>query len=187
MKQYLEAGEFVTTHGVTGELKLYPWSDSPQFLLDFATLYLDSEGKKPLQVQAMRVHKNLCLVKLQGVDSIADARPYIGRTAYIARADAELGEGRVFVQDLLEARVVNADTSEEYGRITAITHPGRHDVYEVTSGAGEVFLFPAVAEFVVEVAPQEGYVKVRPIEGMFVPEAPPKKPKKQRKAGEEAT
>ncbi|MEI3013790.1 MAG: hypothetical protein V8T36_03000 [Ruthenibacterium lactatiformans] len=35
MKQFIEAGEFVTTHGVMGELKLYPWGDGPEFVARF--------------------------------------------------------------------------------------------------------------------------------------------------------
>jgi 16S rRNA processing protein RimM len=165
-----------------GELKLYPWSDSPQFLLPFATLYMDGAGKKPVKVQQMRVHKNMCLVKLEGVNNIAEARPYIGRTVYIARADADIGEGRVFVQDLLGAKVVHVQTGEMYGNITAVTHPGRHDVYEVTAETGDVFLFPAVGEFVEEIDVERGVVKVLPIDGMF--EVQPER-KQKGNAGEE--
>ena len=38
MQQLLDAGELVSTHGVQGELKLLPWTDSPEFLLDFDRL-----------------------------------------------------------------------------------------------------------------------------------------------------
>ena len=90
MKPYLEAGEFVTTHGIAGELRLYPWSDTPAFLTHFKTLYLDADGQKPLEIEQLRPHKNICLVKLAGVSSIAEARPYIGKTVWVARADAPL-------------------------------------------------------------------------------------------------
>lgn len=166
-KAYLEAGEFVTTHGIVGELRLYPWSDDADFLTRFATLYLDAGGAKPLVVERARAHKNICIVKLEGVNSIEQARPYIGKTVYIARADAQLEEGRIFVQDLLGASVIDADTGRVYGAITAITHPGHHDVYEVQNEAGELFLFPAVAEFVQTIDVEKGCIAVRPIPGMF--------------------
>ena len=186
MKQYLEAGEFVSTHGITGELKLYPWCDSADFLMQFNTFYLDANGTKPVKVERTRIHKGMCLVVLAGVTDIASARPYIGKTAYIARADVQLEDGRVFVQDLLGALVRDAVTGQEYGRITAITHPGHHDVYEVTAQDGQAHLFPAVDAFVREINPAEGYVSVCPIEGMFVEEEPraPKKEKRKRKTKE---
>lgn len=157
----------MTTHGVAGELRLYPYADSPAFLAGFDTFYLDEEGREALRASAVRVHKNICLVKLAGVDSIADARPMIGRRVYIARNDAKLPEGRFFVQDMLGARVVNAATGEEYGRITAITRPGRHDVYEIEGAGGEVYLFPAAGPFVEKLSVEEGLVLVKPIAGMF--------------------
>ena len=90
MREYLEAGEFVTTHGIGGELKLYPWCDGPEFLQQFKRFYLDANGAKPLAVAATRPHKGMCLVRLQGVESIEAARPYVGRRVWIARVDAAL-------------------------------------------------------------------------------------------------
>lgn len=180
-KQYLEAGEFVSTHGVMGELKLYPWSDTPGFLLPFTRLFLNKNGGTPLEVTEMRVHKNVCLVKLAGVDKVEEARAYIGKTVYIARADVQLEEGRVFVQDLLGAQVQDADTAQNYGKVVDITHPGRHDVYEIEGEDGRRHLFPAVPEFLHKVLPEEGLILVRPIPGMFEPEPPPKPKTTRRK------
>lgn len=168
LKPYLEAGEFVTTHGVEGELRLYPHADSPAFLTQFDTFYKDPEGGQPLRVVSARVHKNICLIKLEGVDSIESARPYIGRRVYISRADAQLPEGRFFVQDLLGARVEDARTGQLYGTIKSITRPGRHDVYEIEQ-EGQVFLFPAAEPFVEKIDIEGGVVRVLPIEGMFEP------------------
>lgn len=180
-KGYLEAGEFVTTHGVTGELRLYPWGDGPAFLCGFNTLYLDEQGKSSIHIASIRPHKNICLVKLDGVDSIEQARPYIGRTVYISRADVQLPEGRFFVQDLLGARVVDAHTGEDYGKILSVSHPGRHDVYEIEHPDGKRSLFPAVEPYLVELDVEGGVVKIAPIEGMLDGSAPlPKSPDKKR-------
>lgn len=166
-KAYLEAGEFVTTHGIAGELRLYPWSDGPAFLTGFSTLYLDEAGKKPLKVAQIRPHKNICIVKLEGYDSIEQSRPLIGKAVYIARADVQLPPGRFFVQDILGAQVVDDATGERYGTIHAVTHPGRHDVYEIHGEAGQVWYFPAAEPFVADIDLAAGIVRVRPIEGMF--------------------
>lgn len=167
MKPYLEAGEFTTTHGIAGELRLYPWCDEPAFLCGFSTFYLDEAGRRPLAALSVRPHKNICIVKLRGVDSVEAARPFIGKTVYIARADAHLPAGTHFVQDLLGASVRDADTGELYGTIETITHPGRHDVYEIEQPGGEISLFPAVEPFLVQTDTENGLVLVRPIPGMF--------------------
>ncbi len=179
MKDFLEVGEFTTTHGINGELRLYPWCDDIDFLLGFKTLYLDKNGTKPLPVISLRPHKNLCIAKLENVNSIENARVYIGKTVYIARKDAKLAPDTYFVQDLLGASIQDADNGTLYGKITAITHPGRHDVYEIAMPCGETVFFPATQPFLVETRIDDSLILVRPIPGMFDPE--PKKPKTPRK------
>ena len=164
---FLEAGEFVTTHGITGELRLYPWCDGPAFLAGFTTLYLDAAGKNKLSPVEIRPHKNICIVRLPGIASINDARQYIGKTAYIARADVNLPEGSYFVQDLLGATVQDSTTGLVYGTIKAITRPGPHDVYEVERPDGSSTLFPAAPPFIASTDIDAGLVRVTPIEGMF--------------------
>lgn len=170
MKQYLEAGEFVTTHGVRGELKLYPWSDSPEFTAALPRLFFTPEGGHEKKVEMARVHKGMCLVKLHGIDSIEAARPYVRRVAYFDRADAALPAGRCFVQDILGCTVRHADTGEEYGVITAVERPAGTDIYTIQNAEGKTFLFPAVPEFLGELLPEDGVVTVRPIPGMFTDE-----------------
>ncbi|MDL2252441.1 ribosome maturation factor RimM, partial [Ruminococcaceae bacterium OttesenSCG-928-I18] len=165
-----------------------PWCDSPDFLTGFSVFYLDAEGKNAVEVTSVRPHKNLCIIRLQGVDSIEAARPLIGKTAYIDRREANLPPGHFFLQDLLGARVVDADNREEYGRVEEVTHPGRHDVWRVVGEKGE-HLFPAVAPFLDSLDLEEGVALVRPIEGMFEPqpaaEHPGRATPKRRKHGKE--
>ena len=61
-KQYLETGKIVTTHGIKGEVKVYPWCDTPEFLLDFDVFYLN-KGKTPIEVEDCRIHKNMAILK----------------------------------------------------------------------------------------------------------------------------
>ena len=82
-------------------------------------------------------------------------------------ADVQLPEGRFFVQDIIGCKVLDADTKQEYGTVTDVTHPAASDVYEVRNEQGEIFLFPAVKEFLGELKPEEGFITVRPIAGMF--------------------
>ena len=166
LKPYLEAGEIVTTHGVLGEVKVLPWCDGPAFLAGFDTLYF-SEGSSPCKVERARPHKNICIIKLAGVNDMETARRLVGRTLWMARADVTLPEGRFFVQDMLGAEVKDADTGHIYGRIANITRPGRHDVYEIELPGGGTALFPAAAEFVESIDVKNAVVTVRPITGMF--------------------
>lgn len=84
---YLQTGKIVSTHGVHGEVKLLPWADSPEFLLQFHTLYLDG---KAYQVEQSRVQKTCVLLKLEGVDTVEAASALRDKVVSIARADAKL-------------------------------------------------------------------------------------------------
>lgn len=167
MKQYLEAGEFVTTHGVAGELKLYPWCDGPAFIAALPRLFFTPDGGHETRLISARAHKGMCLVKLEGVDTLDAARAYVRRVAYFSRADVALPKGRCFVQDILGCTVRDADTGAEYGVVTAVEHPAAIDIYTIQNSAGQTFLFPAVPEFLDRLAPEDGLVTVRPIPGMF--------------------
>ena len=104
-KQYLESGKIVTTHGVRGEVRVQPWCDTPGFLTQFACLYLDARGSQARVVERARVHKNIVIVKFEGVENVEDAAGLRGKTVYIDRADVELEEGECFVQDLIGCTV----------------------------------------------------------------------------------
>ena len=100
-KQFLETGKIVTTHAVRGEVRVQAWSDSPEDLLDVEVLYLDDKGQKPMHITSARVHKNVVVMKFEGINSIEEATPYIGKVLYMDRDDVILEEGVNFVADLL--------------------------------------------------------------------------------------
>ena len=129
-KQFLETGRIVGTHGIKGEVRIEPWCDSPQFLCAFKKLYLDEKGETFFEVKS-RPHKNIVLAKIKGVETIDQAERLRGKIVYINRDDITLGEGVEFVQDLIGARVIDADNDKEYGTLTDVLRTGANDVYEI--------------------------------------------------------
>ena len=159
--RFLEAGRIVNTHGIQGEVKIVPWCDSPEFLLQFDTLYLDEE---PIRVLEARAHKGNVLARLEGVDDVNAAMVLKGRTVSIDRTGVVLPEGRHFLADLMGLDVLDADSGEKLGIIADVLTPPAHEVY-VVKGEHE-YLIPAVDEFLAETNVEGGYIKVRLIEGM---------------------
>lgn len=163
MKQrYLEAGKIVNTHGIAGEVKIMPWADDPDFLLDFDTLYIDG---RPVELRGARVHKNCVLAKLAGVNDINEAMKLKDKVVCIDREDVELEEGAFFLADIMGLEVRDADSGEVLGHIADILTPPASNVYVVRGGKAE-HMIPAVPEFVVETNVDGGYLRVRLIEGM---------------------
>ena len=104
--KFLEAGEIVGTHGVRGEVKILPWTDSVDFLRRFKTLYIN---EKPYTVKSSFAHKGCMIALLDGVEDLNAAMALKGRTVCFARADARLPKGRFFLADLMGAKVVTED------------------------------------------------------------------------------
>lgn len=160
MKDFLDCGEIVNTHGVRGEIRIVPWADSPEFLCQFSTVYVDGAPRKVL---SSRVHKGSVIVRFDRVDTVEQAMLFKGRTVQIRRTDAALPKGAFFLEDIIGLDVVDED-GQKLGRLKEILSPSLQQVY-VIQGEREI-LIPAVPEFILETNISDGYIKVHLIEGM---------------------
>ena len=160
MKEFLDCGQIVNTHGIRGEVRIVPWADSPDFLCQFSTLYLDGTPKRVL---SGRVHKGSVIVKLDGVDTVEEAMLLRDKTVQIRRADARLRSGSFFLADIIGLDVVDED-GRKLGTLKEVLSPSVQQVY-VIEGEREIMI-PAVPEFILETNIEGGYLKVRLIEGM---------------------
>lgn len=155
----LPTGQIVNTHGLKGHVKVMPWADDPDELLDYERFFIDG---REYRVQHSSRQKSMILLKLEGVDSMEDAAKLRQKEIFIAREDVELEDGVAFIADLIGLPVL-AD-GVEIGKLTEVlTLPG-NDVY-VVKGQRE-YLIPAVKEFVEPLDPSQGCVRVHLIEGM---------------------
>jgi len=161
-KERLEAGRIVNTHGIRGEVKIQPWADSAEFLQEFDTLYIDDA---PVRLLASRVHKHMLIAELEGVADINAAIAMKNKLVYINREDAELEPGQFFIQDILELPVVD-EAGVRFGTLKEILPRPGGDVYVIVRDDGGEHLVPDVSAFLLEKNLDEGFVRVRLIEGM---------------------
>ena len=167
-KQFLETGEIVTTHGIKGEVRVYPWCDSPDFITGFDYLYL-KKGEIRLTVEEARVHKNVVILKLLGYDTVERAVTLRGQVVYINRGDVKLAEDEYFVQDLIGMKVIDVDTGEEYGTLTDVSQTGANDVYTIKNGEME-YLIPAIPQVIIDTDTEQDIMRIKPLEGLFNPD-----------------
>ncbi len=160
MNEFLDCGQIVNTHGIHGEVRIVPWADSPDFLRQFSTLYVDGRA---LAVTASRVHKGSVIARLQGVDTVEGAMALKGKTVQLCRADAKLPEGAFFLADIIGLDVVD-ENGNKLGRLKEVLSPSVQQIY-VVEGQREIMI-PAVPEFILETNIEAGYIRVRLIEGM---------------------
>ena len=160
--EFLEAGEIVTTHGVRGEVKVLPWADSPEFLLDYNRVIV---GTVEYKVEQCRIQKTCNLLKLAGVDSMEQAQQLRGKIVKIYREDAP--DDLIFAAELIGMEVFCDGNC--IGTIAdVLDYPG-NKVY-VVRGDYE-YMIPAVKEFVLSTSLQDNKMQVRLIEGMRTDES----------------
>lgn len=165
LKQYLEVGKIVGTHGIRGEMRVECWANSPEFLKKFKKLYLD-EGKTALSVSC-RPHKNIALMTVKGVETIEAADRMRGKVLYIDRNDAKLSEGEHFVQDIIGLSVTDADNGTVYGTVKDVLKTGSNDVYEMADTSGKLFYIPVIPDIMAGFDFDKGAVYIHPMKGLF--------------------
>ena len=155
--QFLEAGEIVTTHGVRGEVKVLPWADSPDFMLEFNRVLIDT---KEYKVEQCRVQKSCNLLKLSGVDTMEAAQLLRGKVLKVYRQDAPAG--LIFAAELMGVEVY-ADGALIGTIADVLDYPG-NKVYVVKGDHS--YMIPAVKEFVLSTDLDTNRMDVKLIEGM---------------------
>ena len=165
-KKYLEIGRIVGTRGLQGELKVEPWCDSPEVICEIKKLYINS-GETSINVKSCRAHKNMALVKVDGVNSIDEANKLRGKVLYAERCDIPKEDDSYFIQDLLGMSVVDIDSQREYGKIKEVFSTGANDVYTVKTNEGKLCYVPVIKDVVIDINLQEDKILIRPIEGIF--------------------
>jgi len=170
MQEKLRVGTIVTTHGLKGELKVYPTTDEPDRFYDLKNVWLDRSGKMEnmirLEVENVRFSKNLALVKFKEYDSIDDVMPIRKGDLYVDRADAiPLAEGEYFIGDIIGCRVLD-ENDVELGTVKEFIETGAHDVMLVKT-EGKDIMIPYCDPFILEKAPEEGYIRVHLIPGLL--------------------
>lgn len=161
-KQLIEAGLIVNTHGIHGEVKINPWCDMPEFLLDFDTYYIDN---KPIRVISSRVHKSCVLSQLAGVNDVNAAMLLRNKVIFVDKNEVALEDGQYFIADLIGLEVIDSETNTTIGKISDVLTLPANDVYVVSDSKSE-YMIPVVSEYVLDVDMVKKCVTVKLIPGM---------------------
>lgn len=168
LKQYLEIGQIVGTHGVYGELRVNPWCDTPDFLKSFKTLYYDVNGTQAINILSCRAHGNIALLCIEGVRSVEAAAALRGKVLFMCRKDVRLPKGKYFISDLIGCRIIDADDENKiYGTLTDVSQTGANDVWHIRGTDNKEYLLPAIPPVVINTDIEAGIIKIRPLIGIF--------------------
>ena len=167
MEQLLQVGILSSTHGVHGEMKVFPTTDDPKRYKKLKTVLLDNgTDKQELKIESVKFFKQFVIVKFEGYDNINDIEKYKGRSIYVTREDAvSLQEDEYFIADLIGMRV-NDENEEELGEITDVLETGANDVYVIRLKDGGELLLPAIKQCILSVDIENAVMKVHVLEGL---------------------
>jgi len=162
----MEIGKIVGLHGLKGDVKAEYWCDGAEVFCALRTLYLNN-GETKLSVNS-RPHKNIILIKIDGINTAEQAESLKGHILFAFRDDIPKDPGSHFIQDLIGLQVQDFNSGKIYGNINDVLKTGANDVYSVADNAGKEYLVPVIDSVVKEINLEEGKVIIKPIEGIFL-------------------
>lgn len=168
MEQFLRVGVISSTHGVKGEVKVFPTTDDPARFKALRTVLLDT-GKehKALEITGVKFFKNKVILKFKGFDNISDIEKYKGMDLLIPREDAvPLEENENFIADLIDMTVVT-DRGETLGTLVDVLETGANDVYVIETEGKKEILLPAIKDCILDVNVEEKHMLVHVLEGLL--------------------
>ena len=168
MNNILQVGAVTSTHGLAGEVKVFPTTDDPKRFKKLKQVLLDT-GKDmlPLGVEHVKFFKNMVILKFKGYDRIEDIMGFKGKNLYVTRENAvRLKKDEYFIADLIGMKVYTED--EAYlGELTEVITTGANDVYTVRMENGKDVLIPAIGQGILNVDVEHETMQVHLLEGLL--------------------
>ena len=169
MEQLLQVGVISSTHGIRGEVKVFPTTDDPDRFRKLKQVILDTgREQKDLEIEGVKFFKQFVILKFKGIDNINDIEKYKGKSLYVTREHAvKLKKDEYFIADLIGLSVIREDNGEVLGELTDVLQTGANDVYEVKMEDGKEVLLPAIRECIKKVDLEKGEITVHVMKGLL--------------------
>ncbi len=166
MEEFLQVGVISSTHGIRGEVKVFPTTDDPARFKKLKNVLLDTGRERlQLEVQSVKFFKQFVIVKFRGIDNINDIEKYKGKSLLVPREDAvELGEDEYYIADLMGMEVFTEEG--RFGVLKDVMETGANEVYIIDSDEHGEVLVPAIHDCILDVNIEEKVMKIRLLDGL---------------------
>ncbi len=168
MEDLLRVGVISSTHGVRGEVKVFPTTDDARRFKKLKTVILDIRPEPVLlNIENVKFFKNMVILKFKEFNNINEVEKYKGRDLLIRRDQAvKLGPDENFIIDLVGLSVVT-DEGEDFGTLKDVMKTGANDVYVIEGRDGKEYLFPAIKQCVLNVDLEAQTITVHIMDGLL--------------------
>ncbi|MBE6015159.1 MAG: 16S rRNA processing protein RimM [Lachnospiraceae bacterium] len=167
MDDILQVGAITQTHGVRGEVKVFPTTDDPKRFKKLKKVLLDT-GKEfiELEIESVKFFKQFVILKFKGIDNINDVEMYKKKNLYVTRENAvRLAKDEYFIADLIGLEVFEDDGSK-MGELKDVLITGANDVYVVDGTKYGEVLIPAIKDCILKVDMEERRMEVHLLPGL---------------------
>ena len=168
MEDLLQVGAITQTHGLRGEVKVFPTTDDAKRFKKLKEVILDTGKEKTvLEIEGVKFFKQFVILKFKGFDDINDIERYKGKNLYVTRENAvKLKKDEYFIADLIGVSVISDDNSLR-GILKDVIQTGANDVYVIDLEDGRQLLLPAIKECVLMVDLDENIMKIHVLDGLL--------------------
>lgn len=168
MEEYFQVGVISSTHGVRGEVKVFPTTDDPHRYSKLKEVNL-GEGPlaKTLHIEGVKYFKNMVIVKFKEYDSLNDVEKIKGQKLFVTRDTAvKLSKDEYYVADLIGMSCIDEQKSIE-GVLEDVMTTGANDVYVIKLNDNRELLLPAIKECILKVDFENNVININILEGLL--------------------
>lgn len=167
MEDRFQVGIISSTHGIGGEVKVYPTTDDVKRFRKLKQVILDT-GKEEmvLEIAQVRFFKKMVILKFREFQNINEVERFRGKSLYVTRENAvKLQKNEYFIADMIGMKVVSIE-GEELGELTDVLQTGANDVYVVKKEGQPELLLPAIRDCIRNVDMEDGIMTVYLMPGL---------------------
>ena len=167
MEKFFQVGIISSTHGVRGEVKVFPTTDDKNRFKKLKNVILDT-GKEhmPLEIESVKFFKQFAILKFKGIDNINDIEKYKGKSLLVDRKNAvKLQKDEYFIADMIGMEVFTED-GNPFGVLKDVMETGANDVYVIDMLDGKEVLVPAIKQCILNVDVEEKKMTIHLLEGL---------------------
>ena len=168
MEDLFQVGIITSTHGVKGEVKVYPTTDDVKRFKKLKDIILDT-GKEhiALELESVKFFKQMVILKFKGIDTLNDVENFRQKSLYVTRANAvRLRKDEYFIADLIGLKVVDEE-NKELGTLEDVMLTGVNDVYVIKLLNGKELLRPAIKQCILDVDMENRCMQVHVLDGLL--------------------
>lgn len=168
MEDLLQVGAITQTHGVHGEVKVFPMTDDVNRFKKKKDYIIETKkGNIEVKVTSAKFFKQFVILKFDGYDSIESVESYKGCGLFVTRKNAvSLAKDEFFIADLIDLKVIDEE-EKPFGTVKDVLQTGANDVYVVETEDGKEVLLPAIKECILQIDMDSRVMKIHIMPGLL--------------------